>query len=317
MANRKYKWWEWPVALITAGAIVYFANVLAQKSHFGWIEQPEKFFTFVLSAFTFLLLVAAVLVYRDRRALQEEYDRYKKDLEERFRKDLDEMLKTRAADLDTKITDIEAWVQRAKDDIERECQELKVHRTEKEKEFEKETEEAKKRVSDSAEKAQAVIAEKMALPILTAPQAEIDAVKAYNDGIDLYKAGKIEDANFKYREAIRLNPNFAEAHYNLGVALGKKGRTDEAAKKYREAIRSRPDYALAHYNLACCYALQGKKEEALQSLAQAVDYAYEDWPLMEKDEDLNSIRGDARFEALAEKVKARWEEKQKKKGKGQ
>jgi len=135
-------------------------------------------------------------------------------------------------------------------------------------------------------------------------------------GVALSDKGETDEAIKEYRETIRSNPYYAEAHYNLGVELGKKGETDEAIKEYREAIRSKPDYALAHYNLACCYALQGKKEEALQSLAKAVDYAYEDWPLMEKDEDLNSLMEDSRFKELAKKVKARWEEKQKKEGKG-
>jgi len=135
-------------------------------------------------------------------------------------------------------------------------------------------------------------------------------------GVALSDKGETDEAIKEYRETIRSNPYYAEAHYNLGVALGKKGESDEAIKEYREAISLKPGYAVAHYNLACCYALQGKKEEALQSLAKAVDYAYENWPLMEKDKDLNSLREDPRFKVLAEKVKARWEEKQKKEGKG-
>jgi tetratricopeptide (TPR) repeat protein len=144
-----------------------------------------------------------------------------------------------------------------------------------------------------------------------------DLADAYNNlGITLGKKGETVAAIKEFREAIRLKPDYVGAHNNLGVALGKKGETDEAIKEYREAIRLKPDYAGAHYNLACSYALQGMKEDALKSLEQAVDKGFDDWPLMEKDEELNSLRDDPRFKALAEKVKARWEEKQKKEGKG-
>ena len=39
------------------------------------------------------------------------------------------------------------------------------------------------------------------------------------------------------------------AHYNLGIALDEKGLIDEAIAEYREALRINPGYAEAHYNL--------------------------------------------------------------------
>ena len=44
-----------------------------------------------------------------------------------------------------------------------------------------------------------------------------------------------------YREAIRLKPDYAEAHNNLGIALMAQGKHDEAIVAYREAIRLKPD----------------------------------------------------------------------------
>ena len=43
------------------------------------------------------------------------------------------------------------------------------------------------------------------------------------------------------REAIRLKPDYAEAHNNLGIALTDQGKLDEAVAEYREAIRLKPD----------------------------------------------------------------------------
>ena len=52
-----------------------------------------------------------------------------------------------------------------------------------------------------------------------------------------------------FREAIRLDPEYAEAHNNLGLVLTQTDQTDEAIAAFREAVRLRPDYADARANL--------------------------------------------------------------------
>lgn len=56
----------------------------------------------------------------------------------------------------------------------------------------------------------------------------------------------------------------------LGVALDRLGRTDEAIRHYNEALRIRPEYFNAHYNLASLLTKQGKSDEALPHLQAAV-----------------------------------------------
>ena len=46
-----------------------------------------------------------------------------------------------------------------------------------------------------------------------------------------------------YKQAIRINPDDADAHYNLGVAYGKLGKYQEAMDAFKQAIRFNPDYA--------------------------------------------------------------------------
>jgi tetratricopeptide (TPR) repeat protein len=70
----------------------------------------------------------------------------------------------------------------------------------------------------------------------------------------------------EYREAIRLKPDYAEAHNNLGNALAGKGQLDKAIAEFREAIRLKPDYPLAHCNLGHALRQQGRFEEALACL---------------------------------------------------
>ena len=58
------------------------------------------------------------------------------------------------------------------------------------------------------------------------------------------------------KEALRLNPDYAEAHCNLGVSLGKQGRLDDAITHFEKAIRLNPDYADAQNNLRTALSLK-------------------------------------------------------------
>ena len=47
----------------------------------------------------------------------------------------------------------------------------------------------------------------------------------------------------QYQEALRLKPDFAEAHNNLGNALRDQGQLAAAVAHYQEALCLKPDYA--------------------------------------------------------------------------
>jgi hypothetical protein len=57
------------------------------------------------------------------------------------------------------------------------------------------------------------------------------------------------------------------------------------------------------YNLACLAALQGRRAEALATLRQAVDHGSRDADYMANDEDLKSLHGDPRFDAILADLK--------------
>jgi len=58
----------------------------------------------------------------------------------------------------------------------------------------------------------------------------------------LGQAGRIEEAIPHFERAVRLKPDYAEAHNNLGVALEKLGRTPEAIEHYQQALKLRADF---------------------------------------------------------------------------
>ena len=92
-----------------------------------------------------------------------------------------------------------------------------------------------------------------------------------NLGVALSRAGKLDEAIARYRQAIRLKPSYASAYCNLGVALAKKpGKLDEAIACYIQAIRLRKDYAEAYCSLAAALTRQGKYAQAEAACRKAL-----------------------------------------------
>jgi Flp pilus assembly protein TadD len=66
------------------------------------------------------------------------------------------------------------------------------------------------------------------------------------------------------REAVRLKPEYAEAHNELGYVYQETGHFAEAVDEFKIAIRQKSDYSLAHYNLAIAYLDMGNRNGALE-----------------------------------------------------
>jgi protein O-mannosyl-transferase len=96
-------------------------------------------------------------------------------------------------------------------------------------------------------------------------------------GVALLNQGQTGGAISQFQEAIRLEPDYAEAHNNLGIALLNQGQTGEAIGQYQEAIRLKADYAEAHYNLGIALLNQGQTGGAISQFQEAIrlkaDYA--------------------------------------------
>jgi tetratricopeptide (TPR) repeat protein len=62
--------------------------------------------------------------------------------------------------------------------------------------------------------------------------------------------GRLPDAIAQYEAALRIYPDYAQAHANLGLALANSGGPlPEAIAEYEAALRIDPGLAEAHYNL--------------------------------------------------------------------
>jgi len=76
-------------------------------------------------------------------------------------------------------------------------------------------------------------------------------------------------AEASFREAIRLAPDYPEAHMNLAILLFQGQRIDEAEYHFKRALRYRPNYALAHLNYALMLQKLNRTSEAALHLKQA------------------------------------------------
>lgn len=92
-------------------------------------------------------------------------------------------------------------------------------------------------------------------------------------GVALADKGLTDEAIREYKEAIRIRPEYADAHFNLGVDLKSKGLIDDAIREYKEAIRIDPEDAKGHYGLGDALAYKGKDKEAIEALRGFIEYA--------------------------------------------
>jgi hypothetical protein len=81
-----------------------------------------------------------------------------------------------------------------------------------------------------------------------------------------------------YKKALKIKPDYAEAHFNLGCVRKDKGDLEAAIASYKQAINIEPDYAKAFYNTALSQEI-GWLEEAEMSLSLQDFEA--GWPLYE------------------------------------
>ena len=71
-----------------------------------------------------------------------------------------------------------------------------------------------------------------------------------NLGNALLAEGKIDKAIFHYKQAVKLAPNYPEAHIRLANALSEKGQTEQAVAHYRKSLQNKTDCYKDRYNPA-------------------------------------------------------------------
>ncbi len=89
----------------------------------------------------------------------------------------------------------------------------------------------------------------------------------------LIQQGRTEEAEQHFRQAIRLDPNYAPAANGLGGCLLHQGRIDEAILEFRKAAAVDPLMVKAYGNLGSAYLMRGDLEQAEKYFRRALELA--------------------------------------------
>lgn len=115
------------------------------------------------------------------------------------------------------------------------------------------------------------------------PEAN-DAEGFLRRGVEAYKKNRDAEAVAAFEQAVRLEPDLAEAHYRLGLAYAVTGRKDEAKKSYETAVKAYKKTLQrdsknerAHYHLGLVYGKLFKPDEAVKELKEAARLNSDDY----------------------------------------
>jgi len=105
------------------------------------------------------------------------------------------------------------------------------------------------------------------------PAADTDQAAELNrTGLELLRAGRLEEALSTLRRAQELDPENARVMNSLGRVLKEQGQLQEAIRAFEKAVELKPDFPGALYNLAEALAAAGELERARAVRQRAARY---------------------------------------------
>ncbi len=128
------------------------------------------------------------------------------------------------------------------------------------------------------------------LPFYRPLSADEQAQEKYNAGLKAFAENQEEEAVSLLREAIDLNPHFADAYESLGVILARHEQYEEAIALMQKLADLEPAEVMAHTNLSVFYMKLGMKEEAEVEKAKATTLSFK-----------KAMAGSQKIESEAEK----------------
>ena len=93
-----------------------------------------------------------------------------------------------------------------------------------------------------------------------------------HDGLGnaLKRQGRNEEAEYHYREALRLDPDYADGHNDLAIVLDQTQRGDQALDHFKRAATLDPNNDSTIHNLAKAYLRRGRFSEAAEAFSRLV-----------------------------------------------
>ncbi len=111
-------------------------------------------------------------------------------------------------------------------------------------------------------------------------EADVSARAHFHLATTLCHLGRHEAAAAHYREAVALEPDWAEARHNLGVALQALGRYEEALPHHEKAAALNPKLVDAQASLGKLHRIRGRPENAVEHYRSALALKPDDADLL-------------------------------------
>ncbi len=94
-----------------------------------------------------------------------------------------------------------------------------------------------------------------------------------NEGVDLYKKGKMNDAEVNFKKGVSKSPKNLQANFNLGDAYYKNKRFKEAINAFNKALLTSKDKIFkskVYHNIGNSYLKQKKLKESIEAYKNAL-----------------------------------------------
>jgi len=103
----------------------------------------------------------------------------------------------------------------------------------------------------------------------------------------------------RYERLVAKAPKSGEPFFDLGRELLHVDLYDQAAQAFQASADRNYRVGTSLYNEACARSLAGQKDAAIELLKKSLDAGFDQPDIFDKDDDLDNVRGDARFAAIA------------------
>lgn len=102
-------------------------------------------------------------------------------------------------------------------------------------------------------------------------EADVDDIAFHTKlAVDLYRRGMFMDAADEFRQALVINPNYADLRNQLGITLFAAGRDLEAESEFKQALAINGCYVEAYVNLGLVLERLERPDQAQQAFRSAL-----------------------------------------------